>query len=86
MIAERSGTIRIFNIESLKPVFSLPCLTKDDKEISYPAIFSFDWCQFSPEIIIANTTSDIYIWNTAKSRYDIYLSNINFFLSTKNFF
>jgi hypothetical protein len=68
MVAERSGTVRVFNAESLKPVYSLSCLSmgKDAKYLGYP-LLSFDWCQSNPEIIIASTASDIYLWNTANS-------------------
>ena len=67
MVGERAGTIRIYSTESLKPIYSLVCLNPETKSIGNPLI-SFDWCQLSPEHIIANTNSDIYVWNTAKSR------------------
>ncbi|CAF0737329.1 unnamed protein product [Brachionus calyciflorus] len=66
MVTEASGVIRIYSLDTLRPVFSLLCFNEQTKRISTP-ILSFDWSQLSPEIIIANTINEILIWNTSKS-------------------
>ena len=66
MVGEKGGTIRIYSIDMLKPVFSLTCINHITRELAYP-ILSFDWSQFNPEIIVACTNTDIYVWNTSRS-------------------
>ncbi|RNA45243.1 nucleoporin Nup37 [Brachionus plicatilis] len=66
MVAETSGLIRIYSIETLRPVYSLLCYNDAIKRIATP-ILSFDWSQLSPEIIVANTCNEILIWNTSRS-------------------
>jgi hypothetical protein len=78
MVGEKSGTVRIYSVESLKPLYSLSCLNNITKEIGYP-FMSFDWCQFSPEVIIANTNTDIYVWNTSRTRYVPFFQGLNLF-------
>lgn len=67
MVAETSGLIRIYSLETLRPVYSLLCYNDSIKRIATP-ILSFDWSQTSPEIIAANTSNEILIWNTSRSR------------------
>jgi hypothetical protein len=72
MIAERLGLIRIYNLETLKPIYTLLCVNNlvDDNSslIKNNSILTIDWCQSSPEIVIATTNNDIIFWNTYKSR------------------
>jgi hypothetical protein len=72
MIAERLGLIRIYNLETLKPIYTLLCVNSlvDDNSslIKNNSILTIDWCQSSPEIVIATTNNDIIFWNTYKSR------------------
>ena len=70
MVGEKSGTIRIYSVDTMKPVYSLSSINEATKEVAYP-LLSFDWCQFSPECIVANTGTDIFLWNTSKSRYAV---------------
>lgn len=70
MIAERLGLIRIYNLETLKPIYTLLCLNNLDREIKNFSLLSIDWCQSSPEIVIATTSTDIIFWNTYKSRFE----------------
>lgn len=70
MIAERLGLIRIYNLETLKPIYTLLCLNNLDREIKNVSLLSIDWCQSSPEIVIATTSTDIIFWNTYKSRFE----------------
>ena len=67
MVAEASGVIRIYSLETLRPVYSLLSFNETTKRINTP-ILSFDWSQLSPEIVLANTCNEILIWNTSKSR------------------
>lgn len=66
MVGEKSGVIRIFSLETLKPVYSIMCFNEITKISGFP-LLSFDWSQMNPEIIIANTLNEIYVWNTSKS-------------------
>lgn len=66
MVGEKSGTIRIFSTETLKPVYSIIAYNDALKMVSSP-LLSFDWSQITPEMIVANTYSDILIWNSSKS-------------------
>lgn len=66
MVGEKSGTIRIFSTETLKPVYSIVAYDDALKTVSSP-ILSFDWSQITPEVIVANTNSHIYLWNSSKS-------------------
>ena len=68
MVAERLGLIRIYNLESLKPIYTLLCMNNLDRELKNTSILSIDWCQSSPEIVVATTSTDIIFWNTYKSR------------------
>lgn len=68
MVAETSGLIRIYSLETSSPVYSLLCYNESIKRITTP-ILSFDWSQISPEIIVANTSNEILLWNTSGSRY-----------------
>lgn len=68
MVGEKSGVIRIYSLETLRPVYSLLCINETTK-ISGVPLLSFDWCQVNPEVIIANTNTEIYVWNTSKSWY-----------------
>ena len=70
MIAERLGLIRIYKLETLKPIYTLLCLNNLDREIKNVSLLSIDWCQSSPEIVIATTSTDIIFWNTYKSRFE----------------
>lgn len=63
MVGEKSGLIRIYSIETLKPVYTLFCNLKIE---NFPLI-SFDWSETNPEVIIANTSNTIFIWNTSNS-------------------
>jgi hypothetical protein len=63
MVGEKSGLIRIYSIETMKPVYSL----MSNLKIEYFPLISFDWSESNPEVIIANTSNSIYIWNTSKS-------------------
>lgn len=66
MVGEKSGTIRIFNLDTLKPVFSLMSYNESLKSMSFPLLV-FDWSQTNPEFIVANTNTEIFLWNSAKS-------------------
>lgn len=79
MVGEKAGTIRIFSIETLKPVYSLVALNENLKTMSFP-LLHFDWSQITPEIIVAVTNSEIFLWNSSKSWYskDVFLF-INFY-------
>jgi hypothetical protein len=69
MVAERLGLIRIYNLESLKPIYTLLCMSTFETELLNTCLLSMDWCQSSPEIVVASTSTDIILWNTYKSRY-----------------
>ena len=64
MVAEKSGFIRVYNLEHLQPTFTL--MTLGSKIESLP-VLSADWCQINPEIVVASTISDVLIWNTSSS-------------------
>ena len=66
MVAERLGFIRIYNVETMMPMYTLMCtdIAKDSPRLS---ILSFDWNQTNPEIVIATTSTEIIIWNTSNS-------------------
>lgn len=66
MVAERSGVIRIYNLETLKPIYTLLSVDPANEPINL-SLLSFDWCQTNPEIVIATTRSDIIFWNTSNS-------------------
>lgn len=69
MVAERLGLIRIYNLETRKPIYTLLSINNVDREIKNSSILSIDWCQSSPELVIATTSSDIIFWNTNQSRH-----------------
>jgi len=66
MVAERSGLIRIYNLETLKPIYTLMSMDPINNHENL-SLLSFDWCQTNPEIVIATTRSDIIFWNTSNS-------------------
>lgn len=66
MIAERSGLIRIYNLETMRPMYTLLSMDPVNDPVSL-SLLSFDWCQTNPEVVIATTRSDIIFWNTSKS-------------------
>lgn len=65
MVAERSGLIRIYNTDTLRPMYTL--LSVDPSNNDSLSILSFDWCQTNPEVVIATTRSDIIFWNSSNS-------------------
>jgi WD40 repeat protein len=81
MVGEKSGTIRIFSIETLKPVYSLLCLNENLKTMSFP-LLNFDWSQINPEAIVAISNGEIFLWNTSKSWYSVF-SNLRLKLNFK---
>jgi hypothetical protein len=64
MVVEKCGFVRVYNLTTLQPVFTL--LSINNKINSLP-LLSADWCQLNPAIVIANTNADIFIWNTSYS-------------------
>ena len=66
MIAERIGIIRIYNLDTMRPIYSLMCMNIE-KKINNLSILAIDWCQTNPETVIATTNNEILIWNTSKS-------------------
>jgi len=66
MVAERSGLIRIYNTETLRPMYTLLTADPANESISR-SILSFDWCQTNPEVVIATTRSEIVFWNSSNS-------------------
>ena len=76
MVAERLGLIRIYNLETLKPIYTLLSINNVEREIKNLSILTIDWCQSSPELVIATTSSDIIFWNTNQSRYIIKIFHI----------
>ena len=66
MVAERFGFIRIYNVETMRPMYTLMCtdIAKDSPRLP---ILSFDWNQTNPETVIATTKTEIIIWNTSNS-------------------
>jgi hypothetical protein len=68
MVAEKSGLIRIYNIETMSPAFTLACSNYNDpKSLTTLPLTSIDWSQLNPEIVIGNTSNDLIIFNTMKS-------------------
>jgi len=57
LVAEKSGLIRIFDIDSQTPVQSFECF-------EYPLI-SCDWCPVNDIFIGCSTASDLFIWDTS---------------------
>lgn len=66
MVAERSGLIRIYNLDTLRPMYTLISMDPSNDSVNL-SLLSFDWCQTNPEIVIATTRSDIIFWNTSNS-------------------
>jgi len=66
MIAERSGLIRIYNTDTLKPMYTL-LATDLANESASMSLLTFDWCQTNPEVVIATTRSEIIFWNSSIS-------------------
>lgn len=66
MVAERSGLIRIYNLETMRPIYTLLSMEPFNEAVTFPLI-SFDWCQTNPEVVIATTKSQIIYWNTSGS-------------------
>jgi hypothetical protein len=64
MIFEKSGHIRIYNIDNFEPTYTL--LSVHSRVNSLPLLHA-DWCQLNPSTVISNTNSDILIWNSASS-------------------
>lgn len=68
MVGEKSGLIRVISLELMKTVYTIMC---GNDMVKLP-LLSFDWCQFNPEIIVASTATDIFLWNTSRSWYMSY--------------
>ena len=64
MVVEKCGLIRVYNLQTLLPIFTL--VSVNNKINSLP-LLSADWCQLNPAIVITNTNADIFIWNTSYS-------------------
>jgi len=63
MVGEKSGLLRIYSVETLKPIYTLAC----NLNVDFFPLISFDWSETNPEVIIANTNTRIFVWNTSKS-------------------
>jgi hypothetical protein len=64
MIFEKSGHIRIYNIHTFEPTYTL--MSVHSRVDSLPLLHG-DWCQLNPSIVISNTNSDVLLWNAASS-------------------
>ena len=64
VVAEKAGLIRIYNTSTLRPIYTLTLLGVESSSI---CLSSMDWCQQSPEVIIASGDKEIYVWNTSLS-------------------
>lgn len=64
MIGEKSGLIRVYNLTTLQPMLTLMSI---QNRISSLPLLTINWSQLNPAIVIANTNSDIFIWNTSNS-------------------
>ncbi|RWS03610.1 nucleoporin Nup37-like protein [Dinothrombium tinctorium] len=59
LIAERKGVIRLYNVETRRPIMSFDCK-------GYP-LMSADWCLYNPLLIGCVIGSEVAIWNTSIS-------------------
>jgi hypothetical protein len=66
MVGEKSGLIRIYHVETLKPLFTLMSNGFNSNSHHNP-LLSFDWSDTSPEVVVANTLNTIVLWNTFNS-------------------
>ena len=68
MVGEKSGLIRIYNVETLKPLFTLMC-NGFNSTVSHNPLLSFDWSESNPEVVVGSTINTIVLWNTFNSWY-----------------
>ena len=64
MVFEKSGHVRIYNIQTFEPTYTLLCV---HSRVNSLPLLNGDWCQLHPSIVISNTNSDILIWNASSS-------------------
>ncbi len=65
MVGEKNGLIRIYNVETLKPLFTLMCNGFNSSH--HNPLLSFDWSELNPEVVVGNTINTILLWNTFNS-------------------
>lgn len=64
IICEMTGVVRIYSTETLRPLYTLMCTFN---QVSSLPMKSLDWCQLNPELIIAATNYEVFLWNSYKS-------------------
>ena len=85
MVGEKSGLIRIYNVDTLKPLFTLMCNGFNTYQHHNP-LLSFDWSESNPEFVVGSTLNTVILWNTFNSWFvGKFLQTINYLSSTCEF-